>query len=26
VIENVELWYSKAHWEHKPQVTLFGLK
>jgi hypothetical protein len=26
VIDNVELWYSKAHWEHKPQVTLFGLK
>jgi hypothetical protein len=25
-IDNVELWYSKAHWEHKPQVTLFGLK
>ncbi|HWY44950.1 MAG TPA: hypothetical protein VNX66_15745 [Candidatus Sulfotelmatobacter sp.] len=26
VIDNVELWYSKAHWEHKPQVTLFGLR
>jgi hypothetical protein len=26
VIDNVELWYSKAHWEHRPQVTLFGLK
>jgi len=26
VIDNVELWCSKAHWEHKPQVTLFGLK
>lgn len=26
VIDNLELWYSKAHWEHKPQVTLFGLK
>ena len=26
VIENVELWYSKAHWEHRPQVTLFALR
>ena len=25
VIENVELWYSKAHWEHRPKVELFGL-
>jgi hypothetical protein len=26
VIESVELWYSKARWEHRPKVALFGLR
>jgi hypothetical protein len=26
VIESVELWYGKARWEHRPKVTLFGLR
>jgi len=26
VIESVELWYGKTRWEHRPKVTLFGLR
>jgi hypothetical protein len=26
VIESVELWYGKARWEHRPKVSLFGLR
>jgi len=26
VIQSVELWYGKARWEHRPRVTLFGLR
>ena len=26
VIESVELWYSKAPWEHRPKVSLFGIR
>lgn len=25
-IENVELWYSKARWERRPRVALFGIR
>jgi hypothetical protein len=24
VLESVELWYFKEHWEHRPRVTLYG--
>jgi len=26
VIESVELWYGKARWEHRPKVSLFGIR
>jgi len=26
VIESVELWYRKAAWEHRPKVSLFGIR
>ena len=26
VIESVDLWYGKARWEHRPKVSLFGLR
>ncbi len=26
VIESVELWYGKGRWEHRPKVSLFGLR
>ncbi len=26
VIESVELWYGKDRWEHRPKVSLFGLR
>jgi hypothetical protein len=26
VIESVDLWYGKARWEHRPKVTLLGLR
>jgi len=25
-IESVEMWYSKARWEHRPKVALFGIR
>jgi len=25
-IESVELWYSKARWERRPRVALFGIR
>jgi hypothetical protein len=26
VIQSVELWYGKSRWEHRPKVSLFGLR
>ncbi len=26
VIGSVELWYGKGRWEHRPKVSLFGLR
>jgi hypothetical protein len=26
VVESVELWYSKDKWEHRPKVSLFGIR
>jgi hypothetical protein len=26
VIESVELWYGKDRWEHRPKVSLFGIR
>ena len=26
VVESVELWYSKDRWEHRPKVSLFGIR
>ena len=26
IIESVELWYSKGQWEHRPKVTLYGIR
>jgi hypothetical protein len=26
VIESVELWYGKDRWEHRPKVTLYGIR
>ena len=26
IIESVELWYRKAAWEHRPKVSLFGIR
>jgi hypothetical protein len=26
VIESVELWYSKGRWEHRPKVTVYGIR
>jgi hypothetical protein len=26
VIEKVEMWYSKAKWEHRPKVSVFGIR
>jgi hypothetical protein len=26
IIERVELWYSKTSWEHRPKVSLFGIR
>ena len=26
VIESVDVWYSKARWEHRPKVSLFGIR
>jgi hypothetical protein len=26
VIESVELWYAKERWEHRPKVSLFGIR
>ena len=26
VIQSVELWYGKGRWEHRPKVSLFGLR
>jgi hypothetical protein len=26
VIESVELWYSKTKWEHRPKVSVFGIR
>ncbi len=25
-IESVELWYSKGRWEHRPKVSLYGIR
>lgn len=25
-IESIEVWYSKAKWEHKPKVSFFGIR
>jgi hypothetical protein len=26
IIQSVEMWYSKARWEHRPKVTLYGIR
>jgi hypothetical protein len=26
VIESVELWYGKGRWEHRPKVSLYGIR
>jgi hypothetical protein len=26
VIESVELWYGKDRWEHRPKVSLYGIR
>jgi hypothetical protein len=26
VIQSVEMWYSKARWEHRPKVSLYGIR
>ena len=26
IIESVELWYSKGRWEHRPKVSLYGIR
>ena len=26
VIQSVEMWYGKSRWEHRPKVTLYGIR
>ena len=26
IIQSVELWYGKERWEHRPQVSLYGIR